>query len=227
MSPSCCKQNLNPGPPGHYSPSLIITATTFLCDEILIDMALFQSCGERKKYFSAYIVLFQESTVMECIRFIPFELFFLWQLVEAALAEYPENLHLMYVRASLEEVVYGGEVALHTARQMFTLWQKLYKEQLMTDISDVQSQHHANHDTHSMFNLSDKDTGMAYTSSVFYTTSFPLYICTIMLNRQNKWNNYRARFVCFTSSVLTLSKCLLYMSSCNCCCVVAVKSSCT
>lgn len=91
--------------------------------------------------------------------------------MEAALAEYPENLHLMYVRASLEEVVYGGEVALHTARQMFTLWQKLYKEQLMTDISDVQSQHHANHDTHSMFNLSDKDTGMAYTSSFFSTTS--------------------------------------------------------
>lgn len=83
------------------------------------------------------------------------------------MAEYPENLHLMYVRASLEEVVYGGEVALHTARQMFTLWQKLYKEQLMTDISDVQSQHHANHDTHSMFNMSDKDTGMIYTSSHF------------------------------------------------------------
>ncbi|KAK8402737.1 hypothetical protein O3P69_000821 [Scylla paramamosain] len=88
------------------------------------------------------------------------------ELAEAALAEYPENLHLMYVRASLEEVVYGGEVALHTARQMFTLWQKLYKEQLMTDISDVQSQHHANHDTHSMFNMSDKDTASVHAESV-------------------------------------------------------------
>lgn len=69
----------------------------------------------------------------------------------------------MYVRASLEEAVYGGEVALLTARQMFTLWQKLHKEQLMSDISDVQS-HHANHDTYSIFNMSDKDTGMLDTS---------------------------------------------------------------
>lgn len=120
-------------------------------------------------------IVFQVSRTLKYTRLSLFGLFFLWQLVEAALAEYPENLHLMYVRASLEEVVYGGEVALHTARQMFTLWQKLYKEQLMADISDVQSQHHANHDTHSMFNLSDKDTGMAYTSSLPYITS-PIFV---------------------------------------------------
>lgn len=56
----------------------------------------------------------------------------------------------------------GGPTHCH---QMFTLWQKLYKEQLMTDISDVQLHHHANHDTHSIFNMSDKDTGMTDTSS--------------------------------------------------------------
>lgn len=107
----------------------------------------------------------------------------------------------MYVRASLEEVVYGGEVALHTARQMFTLWQKLYKEQLMTDISDVQSHHHANHDTNSIFNMSDKDTGMADTSS-HCTAPLPLvYICTIMLTRVYD----RARDVCRTNAVLTAS----------------------
>ncbi|XP_071524615.1 tetratricopeptide repeat protein 7B isoform X2 [Panulirus ornatus] len=88
------------------------------------------------------------------------------ELVQAALAEYPENLHLLYVRASLEEAVYGGEVALLTARHMFTLWQKLYKEQLMSDISDVQSQHHTNHDTYSVFNMSDKDTASVHAESV-------------------------------------------------------------
>ncbi|XP_042212941.1 tetratricopeptide repeat protein 7B-like isoform X6 [Homarus americanus] len=88
------------------------------------------------------------------------------ELVEAALAEYPENLHLLYVRATLEEAVYGGEVALLTARHMLTLWQKLYKEQLMSDISDVQSQRHANHDTYSIFNMSDKDTASVHAESV-------------------------------------------------------------
>ncbi|XP_045133542.1 tetratricopeptide repeat protein 7B-like isoform X2 [Portunus trituberculatus] len=102
------------------------------------------------------------------------------ELAEAALAEYPENLHLMYVRASLEEVVYGGEVALHTARQMFTLWQKLYKEQLMTDISDVQSQHHANHDTHSMFNMSDKDTAPPPAESTAPSSSMGLVFSEVV-----------------------------------------------
>ncbi|KAK8722292.1 hypothetical protein OTU49_012355 [Cherax quadricarinatus] len=88
------------------------------------------------------------------------------ELVEAALAEYPENLHLLYVRASLEEAVYGGEIALLTARHMLTLWQKLYKEQLISDISDAHSQQHANHDTYSIFNMSDKDTASVHAESV-------------------------------------------------------------
>lgn len=65
----------------------------------------------------------------------------------------------MYVRASLEEAVFGGEVALLTARRMLTLWQKLYKEQLSSDTTDSQSHHHTNHDTYSIFNMSDKDAG--------------------------------------------------------------------
>ncbi|XP_069174245.1 tetratricopeptide repeat protein 7B isoform X5 [Procambarus clarkii] len=88
------------------------------------------------------------------------------ELVEASLAEYPENLHLLYVRATLEEAVYGGDVALLTARHMLTLWQKLYKEQLISDISDAQSQRHANHDTYSIFNMSDKDTASVHAESV-------------------------------------------------------------
>ncbi|XP_042866729.1 tetratricopeptide repeat protein 7B-like isoform X2 [Penaeus japonicus] len=88
------------------------------------------------------------------------------ELVEAALAEYPENLHLLYVRASLEEAVHGGEVALLTARHMLSLWQTLYKDQLMGDISDVQSQMHTNHDTYSIFNMSDKDGASVHAESV-------------------------------------------------------------
>ena len=63
------------------------------------------------------------------------------------------------MRASLEEAVHGGEVALLTARHMLSLWQNLYKEQLMGEISDVQSQFNTNHDSYSIFNMSDKDTG--------------------------------------------------------------------
>ncbi|KAK7066570.1 Tetratricopeptide repeat protein 7B [Halocaridina rubra] len=88
------------------------------------------------------------------------------ELTEAALAEYPENLHLLYVRASLEEAVHGGEVALLTARHMLSLWQNLYKEQLMGEISDVQSQFNANHDSYSIFNMSDKDTTSVHAESV-------------------------------------------------------------
>ncbi|XP_064098274.1 tetratricopeptide repeat protein 7B-like isoform X4 [Macrobrachium nipponense] len=88
------------------------------------------------------------------------------ELAEAALAEYPENLHLLYVRASLEEAVHGGEVALLTARHMLSLWQNLYKEQLMGEISDVQSQFNTNHDSYSIFNMSDKDTTSVHAESV-------------------------------------------------------------
>ncbi|XP_066988572.1 tetratricopeptide repeat protein 7B isoform X13 [Macrobrachium rosenbergii] len=88
------------------------------------------------------------------------------ELAEAALAEYPENLHLLYVRASLEEAVHGGEIALLTARHMLSLWQNLYKEQLMGEISDVQSQFNTNHDSYSIFNMSDKDTTSVHAESV-------------------------------------------------------------
>ncbi|KAK4294849.1 hypothetical protein Pmani_032558 [Petrolisthes manimaculis] len=88
------------------------------------------------------------------------------ELCEAALKEYPDDLHLMYVRASLEEAVFGGEVALLTARRMLTLWQKLYKEQLSSDTTDSQSYHHTNHDTYSIFNMSDKDAASVHAESV-------------------------------------------------------------
>ncbi|XP_069961151.1 tetratricopeptide repeat protein 7B-like isoform X2 [Cherax quadricarinatus] len=104
------------------------------------------------------------------------------ELVEAALAEYPENLHLLYVRASLEEAVYGGEIALLTARHMLTLWQKLYKEQLISDISDAHSQQHANHDTYSIFNMSDKDTAPTTAESSAPTSMGLVFSEVVSLN---------------------------------------------
>lgn len=86
------------------------------------------------------------------------------ELCTAALAEYPENLHLLYARASLEEMVHGGEVALLTSRHMLELWQNLYKDQMNADLNDAQSQYHGNQDTYSIYNMSDKDTASIHES---------------------------------------------------------------
>lgn len=74
--------------------------------------------------------------------------------------EYPEHLQLLYVKASLEEEVLGGDVALLTARHMLALWNTLYKDQLVGDTVDSPSQVPGNHDNYSVFNMSDKDTGV-------------------------------------------------------------------
>ena len=47
------------------------------------------------------------------------------QLCEQTLLEYPENLPLLALRARLEEQIYGGDVALRTARYMFNLLRDL------------------------------------------------------------------------------------------------------
>ncbi|XP_023330111.1 tetratricopeptide repeat protein 7B [Eurytemora carolleeae] len=47
------------------------------------------------------------------------------KLCEQTLLEYPENLPLLALRARLEEQVYGGDVALRTARYMFNLLRDL------------------------------------------------------------------------------------------------------
>ena len=82
----------------------------------------------------------------------------IFQLATVAVSEYPEHIQLLYVKASLEEVVVGCDVALLTARHMLSLWHSLYKDQMATEISDVQSQYH-NNDTYSIMNMSDKDSG--------------------------------------------------------------------
>ena len=103
-----------------------------------------------------------------------FKLFTL-QLCQAAVTEYPEHLHLLYVKASLEDELISSEVALLTAKRMLTLWNALYKDQLQEDGIDSQSQLHNSHDNYSVFNLSDKDTGwcistFCFTKLLFFLT---------------------------------------------------------
>ena len=78
---------------------------------------------------------------------------------EATVSEYPEHLQLLYVKASLEEELYGAEAALLTAKHMLSLWNVLYKEQMVEDCVDSHSNVNMNHDNYSVFNMSDKDTG--------------------------------------------------------------------
>uniref|UniRef100_A0A8C6WB20 Tetratricopeptide repeat domain 7 n=1 Tax=Nannospalax galili TaxID=1026970 RepID=A0A8C6WB20_NANGA len=47
-------------------------------------------------------------------------------VINMAIAEYPENFNLMFTKVKLEQVLKGPEEALVTCRQMLQLWQTLY-----------------------------------------------------------------------------------------------------
>uniref|UniRef100_A0A8D1DFN6 Tetratricopeptide repeat protein 7A n=1 Tax=Sus scrofa TaxID=9823 RepID=A0A8D1DFN6_PIG len=47
-------------------------------------------------------------------------------VINMAIAEYPENFNLMFTKVKLEQVLKGPEEALVTCRQMLRLWQTLY-----------------------------------------------------------------------------------------------------
>ncbi|RXG69514.1 Tetratricopeptide repeat protein 7B [Armadillidium vulgare] len=88
------------------------------------------------------------------------------QLCEAAVSEYPEHLQLLYLKASLEEELLGCDAALLTARHMLSLWNALYKDEMVSDLLDSPSQMHGNHDNYSLFNMSEKDTVSVHAESV-------------------------------------------------------------
>jgi tetratricopeptide (TPR) repeat protein len=50
-------------------------------------------------------------------------------LTEATLKEYPTSLPLLYLKATLEEQVLGGEAALLTAKDMLSQWRAVFEEQ--------------------------------------------------------------------------------------------------
>lgn len=58
------------------------------------------------------------------------------EVVENALEEYPDCLNLLYVKAHLELLEKGGEVALITAKQMLELWKTLYESQMISDMPE-------------------------------------------------------------------------------------------
>ena len=75
-----------------------------------------------------------------------------------SLSEYPDNLQLLYVKASLEEGIFGAERALVTIREMLTIWTTLFKAELEQEVF-LDSPTQGMTECHSLFNLSDKDTG--------------------------------------------------------------------
>ena len=58
-------------------------------------------------------------------------------LVDTVLEEYPDNLGLMSLKVRLSEVVYGGERALNSAKDMMHQWQvaveKMQAEEQMAE----------------------------------------------------------------------------------------------
>ncbi|XP_073996401.1 tetratricopeptide repeat domain 7 [Rhodnius prolixus] len=60
-------------------------------------------------------------------------------LLQSALSDFPDSLDLHYVKAHLELHAQGGEVALHTAKNMLMLWKLLYEEQTIIDQNDNKS----------------------------------------------------------------------------------------
>lgn len=51
-------------------------------------------------------------------------------VVEDALDEFPDNLHLLHLRAHLELYLQDVETALETMQKMFTVWRELYESQV-------------------------------------------------------------------------------------------------
>ncbi|CAH1793148.1 unnamed protein product, partial [Owenia fusiformis] len=54
-------------------------------------------------------------------------------LMEATLAEYPDNLSLLFTRSKLEECLFGSEEALGTCLDMLKIWRNLYETSIDHD----------------------------------------------------------------------------------------------
>ena len=64
-------------------------------------------------------------------------------MIDAVLEEYPDNLGLMSLKVRLTEVVYGGERALNSAKDMMHQWQvaveKMQDEEKMAEQANATS----------------------------------------------------------------------------------------
>lgn len=84
-------------------------------------------------------------------------------VVEDACDEFPDNLHLLHVKAYLELHMHDAETALGTVQKMFLIWRELYESQ----VSGLENEMEKNSDTKSIFQMhsahSDKDTSKSHT----------------------------------------------------------------
>lgn len=62
-------------------------------------------------------------------------------VVEDALDEFPDNLHLLHVRAHLELHLQDVDTALETMQKMFTVWRDLYESQVSVNEHDGNERH--------------------------------------------------------------------------------------
>lgn len=84
-------------------------------------------------------------------------------VVEDACDEFPDNLHLLHVKAYLELHLHDAETSLATVQKMFLIWRELYESQITGLEND-------NSDTKSIFQMhsahSDKDSSSVHAASL-------------------------------------------------------------
>jgi tetratricopeptide (TPR) repeat protein len=94
-----------------------------------------------------------------------------YKLIEATLAEYPDNFSLMFTKCKLELEVSGVETALQTCRTMLLLWKNLYESSIDSDERGTGLLERITNDHRSLlqlqlYELSDRDSGSVRAESV-------------------------------------------------------------
>uniref|UniRef100_A0A336KEE6 CSON015492 protein n=1 Tax=Culicoides sonorensis TaxID=179676 RepID=A0A336KEE6_CULSO len=91
-------------------------------------------------------------------------------VIQDALDEFPDNLHLLHLRAHLELYLEDVETALETMQKMFTVWRELYESQVSVTNEHDQNEKHSDsksavYQMHTS-QLSDKDSNSVHAASL-------------------------------------------------------------
>lgn len=90
-------------------------------------------------------------------------------LINSVLEEYPDNLNFLYVKAHLELRSIGGEEALFTIKQMFSLWKSLFEDQTNINCNEQHSEKRSEIRSVCQFfasEMSDKDSSSMHAQSL-------------------------------------------------------------
>lgn len=104
-------------------------------------------------------------------------------VIEDAVGEFPDNLHLLHVKAHLQLHLQDAETALTTVKKMLLIWRDLYESQVNGMENDMEK----NSDTKSVFQMhsaqSDRD------SSEFYYFTFSNEIMLFIVLNNNRFRS--------------------------------------